>query len=153
LLFANQRGVTVMKSELKSVFAAITLAVASPVAFADESSSSGASAAPQPGGYYGWGAGMMQQPGYGMGPGMMYGPGYGPGYGMGPGMMYGPGYGQGYGMMYGPGYGPGYGMGPGMMYGPGYGPGYGQVPESGNDDSQPYWGPGGMHGPRYGGNR
>ena len=142
-----------MKSELKSMFAVIAVALASPALLAEEQGSDENTTTLQPGGYYGWGPGMMygpgSGPGYGMGPGMMHGPGYGPGYGMGPGMMHGPGYGPGYGM--GPGMMHPYGRGPGMMYGPGYG----QVPDSDddNDNQRPYWAPGMMHGPRYGGGR
>jgi hypothetical protein len=137
------KGGSVMKREIQSMLAAVTLALASPVLMAEENSGNDSGPSPQAG--YG--------PGYGMGPGMMYGPGYGHGYGMGPGMMYGPGYGPGYGMgpgmMHRPGYGPGYGMGPGMMYGPGYG----QEPDSVDDTNRPYWGPGMMYGPNYGGRR
>ena len=136
-----------MKNEIKSLVAAITLLMASPVIVADDEGGEGNQPAPPAGKYYGWGPGMMHPHGYGMGPGMMHGPGYGPGYGMGPGMMYGPGYGLGYGMGHGimhP-----YGMGPGMMYRPGYG----QTPDSDDDDNRPYWRPGMMHGPRYGGRR
>jgi hypothetical protein len=71
------RGVSVMKREIQSMLVAVTLALASPVLIADENRGNEGASSPQTGSYYGWGPGMMHQPGYGMGPGMMYGPGYG----------------------------------------------------------------------------
>lgn len=76
-----QRGVAVMKRQLKPILVALLLATASPLLMADEQKGDENQAPP----------GCVS--GYGMGPGMMHsGPGYGPGYGMGPGMMQDPRY-------------------------------------------------------------